>query len=66
MGNTLDNGRKRKRDVEWLAELKPQKEVKQSNTSITTEMVTEQATNTPNWKCPDSDRIEIYLLVSTT
>ena len=56
-------GKSQNNHAEWLKELRSEKnEIKQSNTQITTEIVTQQTTKVPDWKCPEPDGVQGYWL----
>ena len=51
------------KNAEWLKELRAeQNKTKQGNIQITTEMVTQQTRQVPNWKCQGSDGVQGYWL----
>ena len=48
-----DNGKEHERKVEWLRELRAEKDkMKQNEVNITTEMIKEQVKKISNWKIP--------------
>ena len=56
-----DNGKEHERKVEWLRELRAEKDkMKQNEVNITTEMIKEQVKKISNWKSPEKDVIQGY------
>ena len=60
-------GKSRSQDVEWLKEfrfhsvnLKKKNRIKQGNTQIITEMITQQTRKVPNWKYPGPGGVQSY------
>ena len=48
--NIWDNEKEHERNAEWLRGLRAEKDIKQNDINITTEMIKEQATKILNWK----------------
>ena len=62
-----DNGKEHERKVEWLRELRAEKDkMKQNEVNITTEMIKEQVKKIPNWKSPVPGGVQGYWLKKLT
>ena len=61
--NIWGTGKSRNKNAEWLKESRLERSnIKQRNIQITTEMVTQQTRQVPNWKCPGLDGVQGYWL----